>query len=525
MKVVITGGTGFIGQRLARLLLDRGTAVGPSGRSEEIDDLVLFDAVAPERLSDGLGAARVVAGDVADRETIASLIDRGDCTVFHLASIVSAGAEKDFDLALRVNLQGGLNVLEACRALALHASVVLASTYARLRRRMAPRDGVGPDQADAGDDVRHDEGDPRAARERLHAQGLSRRSLGPAADGDRAPGQARTSAASSWVSAVFREPLHGRGYVLPVGLDLRHPVAGVRTVVEGLDRLHSADPAALSHDRAVTFPSVSVTAGEMVECVQRVGAGPGAGRDLGAARSGHRGHLRELGEARELRACARPRHPRATRASSRSSRPTSTTTSEPRREAVTGPPARATARAPRSSRRRRAGRACPLTGRRTTSMSSSASGVPCAAGTMPRRLVDVRELGRVGGHDPEAADASPGRSPAGRIPRRALSRRPARESLPARPSPAGSSSVGSERARTGLSHEHELVSVDDDQGRPTRVARRSRTGSSGSRGSQRKVRSATTGPTTPQTARTASGRRRPASRPRRTGRGSARAGT
>jgi nucleoside-diphosphate-sugar epimerase len=85
-------------------------------------------------------------------------------------------------------------------------------------------------------------------------------------------------AASSWVSAVFREPLAGQECVLPVSLDLRHPVAGVHTVAEGLARLHDVEPDALGHDRAVTFPSISVTAEEMVDCVQRAGAGRTLGR-------------------------------------------------------------------------------------------------------------------------------------------------------------------------------------------------------------------------------------------------------
>ncbi|MFI4987702.1 MAG: NAD-dependent epimerase/dehydratase family protein, partial [Alphaproteobacteria bacterium] len=131
MKVVITGGAGFIGRMLAGRILARGTLTGPSGKPEPVDELVLFDAVAAPSLPAGLaGRAAVVAGDVADRPTVDALIDRDDIAVFHLASIVSGGAEADFDLAMRVNLVGGYNVLEACRRRQGAPRLVFASSIA-----------------------------------------------------------------------------------------------------------------------------------------------------------------------------------------------------------------------------------------------------------------------------------------------------------------------------------------------------------------------------------------------------------
>jgi nucleoside-diphosphate-sugar epimerase len=118
MKVVIAGGCGFIGLRLAQRLLARGTLTGPSGAAEQIDELVLFDMEAPPDLPDALADERVTVllGEISNRDEIFHLVDRDDIAVFHLASVVSGGGEQDFDLALRVNLDGGLNVMEACRA-------------------------------------------------------------------------------------------------------------------------------------------------------------------------------------------------------------------------------------------------------------------------------------------------------------------------------------------------------------------------------------------------------------------------
>ena len=100
MKVLITGGGGFIGVRLARALIDRGFLTGVAGDEEPIDEVLLFDSVdAPELFGKKEGgiAIRRTIGDISDRETVRGLIDRDDISVFHLASVVSGGGEKDFD--------------------------------------------------------------------------------------------------------------------------------------------------------------------------------------------------------------------------------------------------------------------------------------------------------------------------------------------------------------------------------------------------------------------------------------------
>ena len=272
MKVVITGGAGFIGRKLAERLSERGKLTGPSGSLEPIDELVLFDATKSASLPPVLARrARIVAGDVADRVQIDALIDRDDISVFHLASVVSAGAEQDFDLAMRVNLNGGRHILEACRRRS-RPRLVFASSIAVFGGPAMPR---------RCDD--HTKETPQTTYGMTKAIGellvndYTRKGF---LDGRSArlptvivrPGRPNR-AASSFASSVIREPLNGEPCLLPVGLETIMPVLGYRSVVEGLIRLHEAPSETIGPDRAVNFPSLAVTVREMIDALKRAAGG------------------------------------------------------------------------------------------------------------------------------------------------------------------------------------------------------------------------------------------------------------
>ncbi len=270
MKVVITGGCGFIGQRLARRLLELGRLTSPSGKVEPIDRLLLFDAVGlPQRPADFDERVEIRAGDIADRDTVSSLIDRDDISVFHLASVVSGGGEKDFDLAMRVNLDGGRNLFEACRARAGRPRLVFASSIAVFGGAAMPP--VVGDKAKQTPQTTY--GITKAICELLINDYTRKGYL----DGRSArlptviirPGKPN-QAASSFVSGLFREPLNGETCILPVKPETIMPVLGYRAIVEGFIRLHEIDGAALGDDRAVGLPSLTVSVAEMIEALHRV---------------------------------------------------------------------------------------------------------------------------------------------------------------------------------------------------------------------------------------------------------------
>jgi nucleoside-diphosphate-sugar epimerase len=130
MKIVITGGAGFLGRRLARTLLQRSKLIGPSGAEEAIDTVVVLDTVVPEPPMATDARLQVATGDITDGATLSRVIDERTTSVFHFAAVVSAAAEADFDLGMRINLHGTLAVLEACRALPHPPRVVFTSSIA-----------------------------------------------------------------------------------------------------------------------------------------------------------------------------------------------------------------------------------------------------------------------------------------------------------------------------------------------------------------------------------------------------------
>jgi len=270
VKVVITGGTGFIGQRLGEALLQRGSLTAPDGGEASIDELLLFDMVAPSlRPAWADERVEIRAGDISDASQVSALIDRDDISVFHLASVVSGGGEKDFDLALRVNLTGGLNVFEACRARSGLPRVVFASSIAVFGGAgMAP---VVGDHAKQTPQTTY--GATKAICELL-VNDYTRKGF---FDGRSArlptvivrPGKPN-AAASSFVSGLFREPLNGETCRIPVSEDTVMPVLGYRSIVGGFIALHEAEGAALGDDRAVSLPSFTVTVRDMIDALHRV---------------------------------------------------------------------------------------------------------------------------------------------------------------------------------------------------------------------------------------------------------------
>ena len=265
MRVLITGGAGMLGRKLTRRLLERGRL-----RGESIDAIDLVDLVeAP--VDAAVCSAHAV--DLSDPGAAEALVALGPDVVFHLAAVVSAEAEADFDKGMRVNVGGTRALFDAIRLSPAAPRVVYASSIAVFG---APFPDPIPDDFHPTPLTSY--GTQKLIGEALLAD-YSRRGFFDGV-GIRLPTVsvrpgAPNAAASSFFSGIICEPLSGREARLPVGRHVRHPHASPRAAVGFLVHAAELDTAPLGVRRNLTMPGVSVTVGEQIEALGRV-AGPDA---------------------------------------------------------------------------------------------------------------------------------------------------------------------------------------------------------------------------------------------------------
>lgn len=269
MRVVITGGAGFLGKLLAAKILARGALTDAEGQIRDVDELVLVD-MAPASGEAWIDDPRVsqVIGDVADRSVLAQAMTANTGSVFHLAAVVSGQAEADFDIGMHVNVDATRALLELTRLLPKAPKFVFTSSIAVFGGTLPavlPDDQALTPQGSYG---------AQKAMCELLVSDMSRRGM---IDGRSLrlptvtvrPGKPN-KAASSFASGIIREPLAGVEAICPTSPDTRMWVQSPPRVIENLLIGHEAPAATLVNTRSISVPGITVSVREMVESLRRV---------------------------------------------------------------------------------------------------------------------------------------------------------------------------------------------------------------------------------------------------------------
>lgn len=273
MRVLITGGAGFLGIRLAQALLARKTLTNACGEIGALTELVLLDVV-PAQLSDP--RLSVAVGDLADPSFVERVVTADTESIFHLAAVVSGQAEAEFDVGMRVNVDATRILLERCRQLSRPPKFVFASSLAVFG---GPLHDVVVDDAPVTPHTSY--GTQKAIGELLvydmtrkgYIDGRSLRLPTVAVR----PGKPNR-AASSFASSIIREPLAGIDAICPVAPDTEVWLSSPRAAIANLIVGHEAVASAFAHTRSINVPGIHVSVGKMVAALRGIGGDAVANR-------------------------------------------------------------------------------------------------------------------------------------------------------------------------------------------------------------------------------------------------------
>lgn len=272
VRIAVTGAGGFIGRMLLRALESRQSLM-LDGTESAIDRIIATDITAPPLEVQAALDPRVVpvAGSLDDPAVLARIADAAPDLVIHLAAVVSGQAEADFDIGMKVNLQGTIALIDLCRGLPRPPVFLFSSSVAVFS--CASNDTITEDALPAprssyGTQKLMGELLVRDATRRGFLRGRSLRfptiSVRPGAP---------NKAASGFASGIIREPLAGQEAVLPVGRGLRLHLASPAKALEQALAGCALSQAALGGETTITLPGLSVTVGEMIDTLaSRAGA-------------------------------------------------------------------------------------------------------------------------------------------------------------------------------------------------------------------------------------------------------------
>ena len=263
MKIIVTGGGGFLGSRVIQLLLERKDA---GTGAVEFDEIVSLD-LAECPVNDSRVTS--VKGSIGDVDLLHQLVTADTAGIFHLAAVLSGGSEDDFDLAMNVNVDGTRALLQAARNIPGTPRFVFTSSLAVFGGDMPD---VVPENLATQPESTY--GMVKSIGELLVNEYTRKGFI----DGrvcrlptiSVRPGRPN-SAASSFASSIIREPMNGTESACPVPLETSMWLSSPNAAVTNLVHAFEIGGEELGGWRVLNVPGLSVTAGEMLESLARVG--------------------------------------------------------------------------------------------------------------------------------------------------------------------------------------------------------------------------------------------------------------
>jgi D-erythronate 2-dehydrogenase len=279
-NVVITGGAGFLGSRLAWELLIAGSIEVAGGGARTVSSVTLLDQSPPPANLAAGGRVTAVRGDLSellDPARAGPGMLAGADVIFHLAAAVSGECEADFDLGVRANLRATEALLASCRVLGTNPVVVFSSSLAVFGASGDhPLPVVVDDQTLPNPQSSY--GVQKVIGEQLLAdytrKGFLRGRAVRLATVSVRPGRPN-GAASGFLSGIIREPLAGHRAACPVEPATEVALISPGRAIKALLCAAASPEESWGGRSAVTLPALTVTVADMVAALEQA-AGPQA---------------------------------------------------------------------------------------------------------------------------------------------------------------------------------------------------------------------------------------------------------
>jgi nucleoside-diphosphate-sugar epimerase len=262
MQILITGGAGFIGQLVAKELLN-----------DASHKVLLADVIEPP-VPQGVKYpqnVRCVKADLCAKASVADLVKKDLEAVFVFHGIMSSGAEANHELGMRVNVDATRNLLDQLKTTCPGVRVIYSSSqavYGQPLPKIVSESTVPTPESSYGAEKMICETIINDYTRRGFMNGLTLRfptiSVRPGLP---------TAAASSFLSGMIREPLNDQECIIPIAdPDFASWLCSPKTLVWNLVySLTMSTEKIPKHIRQINLPGIGATVQDMKDALEQVG--------------------------------------------------------------------------------------------------------------------------------------------------------------------------------------------------------------------------------------------------------------